>query len=137
MKIRKRISFFLLLVFLLSFCNNCYAANCHTPSNATISLNKSGKHSATAKISGVTKCSGQSSYENRLIVRIEVKVGVRPDDATLWYDETSTTKSNVSSASKTQTVSPVKHYLIGAKGSWDATCNVCGKHSSGKISYKN
>lgn len=137
MKIKSLLSLLLVAVFLLSIGNTCFAADCRNPSDKDISLDKSGQHSATAKIYGVTRCSGMNNYENRLIVRIEVKVGVRPSDAIKWYSETSKTVSNSSSASKTQTVTPVAHYLLGAQGSWSATCNICNRSSNGSIAYKN
>ncbi len=134
---KKVISWILIVVLALAVQSVGYAANCRTPSSASISLNKSGQHSATARVSGITQCTGMSNYENSVTVRITVKVGVRPGDSVKWYAETSATKSNVGSASKTQTVTPVVHYLIGAKGSWSATCRVCGRSNQGNIAYKN
>ena len=113
------------------------AASCYVPAKAWITLNKSGKHSATTHVSGITLHTGTSNYENYIVTRVVVKVGVRPDDAVYWYDETSSTKRNSSSASHTQTVSPLKHYLIGAKGSYTVKCDICEKSKNGSISYTN
>lgn len=126
---------FLLVVMLIQIVG--IAASCYAPTSAWISLNKSGKHSATTRVSGILLHSGTSSYENHIVTRVVVKVGVRPSDATYWYDETSSTKRNSSSGSHTQSVSPIKHYLIGAKGSYSVTCSICEKTSSKNISYTN
>lgn len=138
MKATRSVAMILIAALFLLIGNVCFAAaDCRTPNSTNISLEKSGQHSAKATVSGITKCTGQSNYENSVTVRIVVKVGVRPGDSTREYDETSATKRNVSSASKTQTVTPVAHYLIGARGSWAAKCEVCGKSNNGTIAYKN
>lgn len=136
---KKAISVALILAVVILAQSVAFAANCRTPSSATISLEKDGQHSATAKISGVTTHSGQSSRDNSLSVSIHVKVGIRPGSATQWYSWTSNSATDKSSCSKTQKVTPVTHYLIGAEGSWTAVCYFCDVNSrfnSGSIPYK-
>ena len=138
MKVTRWVATILITAMFLLVGNVAFAAaNCRTPSSTNITLKKSGQHSATATASGITTCNGQSHYENSVTVRIVVKVGVRPGNSVREYNETSVTKRNVSGASKTQTVTPVAHYLIGARGSWTAKCNICQKSNSGTIKYKN
>ena len=137
---KKILAFSLAFALVFVFCiQSAYADSCKAPSSSSISLNTSGQHSATAKVSGISKHAACDFYDNNVNVSIHVKVGVRPGSSQKWYNWTNSDKDDQSSWKKTQTVTPAAHYLVGAEGSWTVVCNNCDRNTrakSGDIAYK-